>query len=77
MGRKTLSVDEVAGKILSKERRMKSVESMSTNSTMTIKSRTHANKNHKKKLVCLKCGKSGHLKKHCLNGGTSRKGELD
>lgn len=76
-GKETLSFDEVASKILSEERRMKSDEGMSTNSIMAVRSGTHANKNYKKKVVCWKCGKSGHVKKNCPDEGTSQNCDSD
>jgi len=51
-GKETLSFDEVVGKTVYKERRMKSNKSMSTHSMMTIRSETHENKNYTKKMVC-------------------------
>jgi len=61
-GKETLSFDEIASKILSEERRMKSNENMTTTSMMVVRIGTHGNKNHKMNVVCWQCGKPEHVR---------------
>ncbi|KAK2429896.1 Pol polyprotein/retrotransposon [Trifolium repens] len=72
-GKEKLNFGEVATKIISEERRMKSDESTSSSSMLLTRSGTNEKKIHAKNLPCWKCGRSGHLKRNCLGGAVSEK----
>ena len=72
-GKEKLNFEEVATKIISEERRMKSDESTSSSSMLLTRSGTNEKKIHAKNLPCWKCGRSGHLKRNCPGGAVSEK----
>jgi hypothetical protein len=72
-GKEKLNFGEVATKIISEERRMKSDESTSSSSMLLTRSGTNEKKIHAKNLPCWKCGRSGHLKRNCPGGAVSEK----
>jgi len=72
-GKESLCFEEVATKIISKERRMKSDESTSSSSMLLTRSGANGKKIHAKNMSCSKCGMFGHLKRNCLGGTTSEK----
>lgn len=67
-GKETLSFEEVANKIISEERRMKSDESTSSSSVLVTRGGAKGKKIHGDDMVCWKCGKSGHIKRFCPGG---------
>jgi hypothetical protein len=72
-GKEKLNFEEVATKIISEERRMKSDESTSSSSMLLTRSGANGKKIHAKNLPCWKCGRSGHLKRNCPGGAVSGK----
>lgn len=72
-GKESLSFEEVATKIISEERRMKSDESTLSGSMLLTRSGANGKKFHAKNYSCWKCGKSGHLKRNCPGGAVSEK----
>jgi len=72
-GKESLSFEEVATKIISEERRMKSDESTSSCSMLLTRSGANGKKIHAKNMSCWKCGMSGHLKRNCPGGAVSDK----
>ena len=72
-GKETLSFEEVAGKILSEERRMKNEDGASFNSVLIARSRSKG-KQKVKTMVCWNCGRTGHVKKNCPGKGESVNG---
>ena len=73
-GKETLSFEEVASKIISEERRMKSEGGTSSHSVLVATSGPYGKKNHGKSMACWKCGRPGHVKKNCPGGAISEKG---
>ena len=69
----SLSFEEVATKIISEERRMKSDENTSSSSMLVTRSGANGNKIQAKSMSCWKCGMSGHLKRNCSCGVVSDK----
>jgi len=72
-GKESLSFEEVATKIISEERRMKSDESTSSSSMLLTRSGANGKKIHAKNFSCWKCGMPGHLKRNCPGGAVSEK----
>ena len=72
-GNESLSFEEVATKIISEQRRMKNDEITSSSSMLLIRSGANGKKIHAKNLACLKCEKSGHVKRNCPGGAVSEK----
>jgi len=72
-GKESLSFEEVATKIISEERRMKSDERNSSSSMLLTRSGANVKKIHAKNLSCWKCGMSGHLKRNCPSGAVYEK----
>jgi len=72
-GKESLSFEEVATKIISEERRMKSDESTSSSSMLLTRSGANGKKIHAKNFSCCKCGMSEHLKRNCPGGAVSKK----
>jgi len=72
-GKESLSFEEVATKIISEERRMKSDESTSSSSMLLTRSGANGKKIHAKDFSCWKCRMSGHLKRNCSCGAVSEK----
>ncbi|CAJ2652377.1 unnamed protein product [Trifolium pratense] len=72
-GKEKLKFEEVATKIISEERRMKSDESTSSSSMLLTRSGANGKKIHAKNLSCWKCGRFGHLKRNCPGGVVSEK----
>lgn len=72
-GKESLSFEEVATKIISEERRMKSDESTSSSSMLLTRGGANGKKIHAKNMPCWKCGMSGHLKRNCPGGAVSEK----
>jgi hypothetical protein len=69
----SLNFEEVATKIISEERRMKSDESTSSSSMLLTRSKANGKKIQAKNMLCWKCGMSGHLKRNCPGGAVSEK----
>ena len=76
-GKESLSFEEVATKIISEERRMKSDENTSSSSMLLIRSGANGKKIHAKNMSCWKCGMSGHLKRNCPSGAVSEKKDYE
>ena len=62
-GSSTINFGDVANKLISEERRLKSEGKFSDNSALLVDSRKK--ENSKKKVTCWGCGQSGHVKKDC------------
>ena len=72
-GKETLTFEEVASKIISEERRMKSEGSTSSHSVLVARSGPYGKKNHGKSMACWKCRRPGHVKKNCPGAAISEK----
>ena len=67
-GNETLSFEEVVGKIISEERRLKGEENTSSNSVLVARGRSFMNKNNEMGVRCYKYGKLKHIKYKCPDG---------
>lgn len=67
-GKDTIVFSEVASKLISEERRIIEESRPSENSVLAVCERGKK-KNSVNKIVCWKCGQTGHLKKNCRKGG--------
>jgi hypothetical protein len=67
-GSSTISFGDVANKLISEERRLKSEGKSSDNSVLLVDRKKG---NSKGKYTCWGCGQSGHLRKDCKNKKTS------
>ncbi|CAK8569629.1 unnamed protein product [Lathyrus sativus] len=67
-GKETLSIEEVARKIISEERRLKGEENTSSNSVLVVRGSSYMKKNNETGVRHMKCGKLGHIKYKFHNG---------
>ncbi|CAI8608271.1 unnamed protein product [Vicia faba] len=70
-GKKTLSFEEVASKIISEERRLKGEDNTSSNSILVARGRPYMKKNNETCVRCWKCEKIEYIKYKCPDGAAS------
>lgn len=73
-GKETLKFSEVASKLISEERRLKSDSRPSSDSLVVTRDGGRKKKNSMKNVTCWRCGKVGHVKQFCPGGASSAKG---
>ena len=76
-GKDTLNFEEVTGKIIFEEKRIKCESPNSMDSVMVARSGSGWRKNHGKNMTCWKCGKFGHVMKNFPCGESSKGSEED